>query len=145
LWWQVGLSSERCFAFPGGRHRAVAFRAAFVAGALRATVTVFCAGARFAGGAFFAGAAFLAAVAFSAAVAFLAAVAFFAEARAAGGFFFGLFAAVAPVARLVAVATFFAAAVLFPGAFLAPVAFLAAAGLVAVRVLPPLPFACRFG
>jgi hypothetical protein len=139
LWWQVGLSSERCFAFPGGRHRAVAFRAAFVAGALRATVTVFCAGARFAG------AAFLAAVAFSAAVAFLAAVAFFAEARAAGGFFFGLFAAVAPVARLVAVATFFAAAVLFPGAFLAPVAFLAAAGLVAVRVLPPLPFACRFG
>jgi hypothetical protein len=139
LWWQVGLSSERCFAFPGGRHRAVAFRAAFVAGALRATVTVFCAGARFAGGAFFAGAGF------SAAVAFLAAVAFFAEARAAGGFFFGLFAAVAPVARLVAVATFFAAAVLFPGAFLAPVAFLAAAGLVAVRVLPPLPFACRFG
>lgn len=53
--------------------------------------------------------------------------------------FFGVFAAVAPVARLVAVATFLARAARPPGDFLAPVAFRAAAGRVAVRVAPPRP------
>jgi hypothetical protein len=117
----------------GRRHSAlVAYLAdVFLAVLLRARVAVaFLAGTLFAG-------VFVARVR-------LAAVAFFCATRAVVGlgFFVGVFAAVTPVARLLAVATFFAAAVPFPGAFLAPVAFLALAGLVAVRVLPPLPPGC---
>ncbi|MBF9134260.1 hypothetical protein I0C86_35810 [Plantactinospora sp. S1510] len=119
----------------------VAFLAvAFLAVAFRAVA--------FRGVAFFAvaffGVAFFAAARFDGAVRF-AGAAFFAAFAMLAARLPGVFAAVAPVARRVAVATFFAAAVPFPGAFFAPVAFRAAAGLVVVRVLPPRPSARRLG
>ncbi|MBE1488347.1 hypothetical protein [Plantactinospora soyae] len=88
--------------------------------------------------------AFFAVTRFDGAVRF-AGVAFFAAFAVVVARFLGVFAAVAPVARRVAVATFFAAAVPLPGAFFAPVTLRAAAGLVAVRVLPPRPSARRLG
>ncbi|WP_460916359.1 hypothetical protein [Plantactinospora veratri] len=107
------------------------FATAFFATAFRAAVffaAVFVAGTRFDG-----------------AVRLAERVASSAARAVRGGRFFGVFAAVAPVARRVAVATFFARAVLLPGAFFAPVALRAAAGLVGVRLLPPRPCAGRLG
>ncbi|GHJ53788.1 hypothetical protein Nm8I071_30950 [Nonomuraea sp. TT08I-71] len=129
---------------------------AFLAGAFFATA--FLAGA-FLAAAFVAGAFFAAVVAFFAAtavavgfrvgVAVVAEVAFFRATRAVVGVGFppGVLAAVAPVARLVAVATFFAAALFGIGALRAPVAFLALLGLVAAWAIvpprgPPRPDGC---
>ncbi|MFD0972944.1 hypothetical protein [Plantactinospora endophytica] len=116
---------------PAVRFRAVAF------GAVRFRVVAVVA-VRFVAVAFFAGTRFDGAVR-------LAGAAFFVAFAAVPGRFVGLFAAVAPVARRVAVATFFAAVVRLAGAFFAPVALRAAAGRVAVRVLPPRPCAGRRG
>ncbi|SCL55995.1 hypothetical protein GA0070604_3320 [Micromonospora eburnea] len=116
--------------------RAVAFFAvARVAGAFFAAALV--------AGAFFAVVAFFAAVALAVGrrlgVAVVAAVSFFFAARAVVGVGLppGVLAAVAPVARLVAVATFFAAALFGIGAFRAPVAFRALLGLVTAWAIAP--------
>ncbi len=125
---------------------AVAFRAVpFFVGAFFAAARV--AGAFFAAalvaGAFFAVVAFFAAAALAVGrrvgVAVVAAVSFFVATRAvvAVGLPPGVLAAVAPVARLVAVATFFAAALFGIGAFRAPVAFRALLGLVAAWAIAP--------
>jgi hypothetical protein len=121
-----------------GAFAAVAFFVvAFVAGAFLAVA--------FVAGAFFAAVVvFFAATAFAVGrrvgVAVVAEVSFFRATRAvvAVGFCPGALAAVVPVARLVAVATFFAAALFGIGALRAPVAFLALLGLVAAwAIVPP--------
>lgn len=106
------------------------FAAALVAGAFFAVVA-------------FAVVAFFAAVALAVGrrvgVAVVAAVSFFRAARAVVevGLPPGVLAAVAAVARLVAVATFFAAALFGIGVLRAPVAFLALLGLVAAWAIAP--------
>ncbi|HEX5542972.1 MAG TPA: hypothetical protein VFX60_15655 [Micromonospora sp.] len=76
-------------------------------------------------------------MAFLAAAGFFPVDAVFSALRAVVGaaFFAGVLAAVAPVARSVAVAVFFAAAVFLIGAFFAPVVFLAPVGRTAGRVV----------
>ncbi|MEH0844972.1 hypothetical protein V6U81_21545 [Micromonospora sp. CPCC 205711] len=109
---------------------------AFFAGARVAVVVRARAGAAFLAGAFFAGA--LVAGAFAVRVgAAVAAVSFLRATRAVVGVGFppGVLAALAPVARFVAVATFFAAAFRFIGALGAPVDFRAPVGRLAAPVV----------
>lgn len=125
-----------------------AFAATFLAAAFFAVAffaAAFVAGA-FVAGAFVAGA-FVAGTFLVRAGAAVAEVAFFRAARAVVGVGLppGVFASVAPVARLAAVVTFFAAALFGIGAFRAPVAFRALLGLVAAWaiVTPPRLRRCR--